>query len=306
MRLLVIANPLARHLVMLERLPEETTITVSDRLEGLVDAAPEADVIFHCLGDGTLLRQIWPLARNVKWVHSMAAGVEEALFPELCASPVPLTNARGVHKRSLAEFVVAAILFFAKDLRRMLRNQAAARWEPFDIEELHGHVLGVVGYGEIGRASAELARAFGMEVRGVGRRHTRAERNALLAASDYVLVAAPATAETAGLIGETEIAVMKANAVLINVGRGPVVDERALVHALQRGRIRGAALDVFNEEPLPTEHPFWRLENVLLSPHCADHTPVWMENATELFLRNFEHFVRGKPLENIVDKQAGY
>jgi phosphoglycerate dehydrogenase-like enzyme len=306
MRLLVIANPLARNLLLLERLPEDTTITVSDKLEGLLDAAPEADVIFNSFGDGELLRQVWPLARNVKWVHSMAAGVEGALFPELRASPVPLTNARGVHKRPLAEFVMGAMLFFAKDLRRMVRNQMAARWEPFDIEELHGHLLGIVGYGEIGRAAGELARAFGMEVRGLGRQHTLEQRRELCARADYVLVAAPATPETIGLVGEAEIGVMKPTSVLINIGRGPVVDEPALIRALERGHIRGAALDVFNEEPLPPEHPFWRLENVLLSPHCADHTPVWMENATELFVRNFERYVKGEPLENVVDKRAGY
>jgi phosphoglycerate dehydrogenase-like enzyme len=188
----------------------------------------------------------------------------------------------------------------------MVRNQEAARWEQFDIEELHGHVLGVVGFGEIGRAAGELARGFGMEVRGLGRTHTPEEQRQLMAGSDYVLVAAPATPETAGLVGEPEIAVMKPTAVLINVGRGPVVDEAALARALERGGIRGAALDVFNQEPLPDEHPFWRLPNVLLSPHCADHTPVWMENATLMFLRNFEHFVKGEPLENIVDKRVGY
>jgi phosphoglycerate dehydrogenase-like enzyme len=306
MRLLVIANPLARHLTLLERLPDDTTITVSDKREGLEDAAPEADVILNVLGDGILLREIWPLARKVRWIHSLAAGVEGALFPELRESAVPLTNARGVYKRSLAEFAIGAMLFFAKDFRRMLRNQEAARWEQFDIEELHGHTLGIVGHGEIGRATADLARAFGMEVAGVGRRHTPGERRDLLSRADYILVAAPLTPETTGLVGGAEFAAMKHTAVLINVGRGPVVDEPALIEALRSGKIRGAALDVFNEEPLPPEHPFWRMENVLLSPHCADHTPTWLEDSTEFFLRNFDHFLKGEPLENVVNKRAGY
>ena len=306
MRLLVISNPLARNLVLLERLPEDTTITVSDKREGLEDAAPEADVILNCIGNGVLLREMWPLARSVKWVHSLAAGVEGVCFRELRDSPVPLTNARGVYKRSLAEFAVAAMLFFAKDLRRMVRNQEAARWEPFDIEELHGHTLAIVGYGEIGRAVGEMARAFGMHARGLGRKHTVEERRELLASADYVVAAAPSTPETLGLIGESEVSVMKPTAVLINIGRGPVVDEAALVRALDRGAIRGAALDVFNDEPLPEGHPFWRMENVLLSPHCADHTPTWIEDATEFFIANFERFVKGEPLANVVDKQAGY
>jgi phosphoglycerate dehydrogenase-like enzyme len=306
MRLLVLSNPLARNLVLLERLPEDTTITVSDKPEGLRDAAPEADVILNCIGDGVLLREVWPLARNVKWVHSLAAGVEGVCFPELRDSVVPLTNARGVYKRSLAEFAVAAMLFFAKDLRRMVRNQAGARWEPFDIEELHGCLAAIIGYGEIGRAVGELARCFGMHVRGLGRKHTVEERRELLTAADYVVVSAPLTPDTRGLIADADLAVMKPTAVLINIGRGPVIDEGALVRALDRGAIRGAALDVFDQEPLPPEHSFWRMENVLISPHCADHTPTWIEDATEFFLSNFQRFVRGEPLENVVDKRAGY
>jgi phosphoglycerate dehydrogenase-like enzyme len=128
----------------------------------------------------------------------------------------------------------------------------------------------------------------------------------LLREADYVLIAAPNTPETRGMIGPPELAIMKPTAVLINVGRGPLIEEAALIDTLQHGRIRGAALDVFDEEPLPAGHPFYGLKNVLLSPHSADHFSGWIESAARMFVRNFHHFVKGEPLENVVDKRAGY
>jgi phosphoglycerate dehydrogenase-like enzyme len=319
LKLLVIAPPNARHLAVLERLPDDTTITVGNSAEAFARAASEAEVILNTSGNHTVLRQIWPAANKVRWVHSLSAGVEGVLFPELIESPVPLTNARGVYKESLGEFVLAAILYFAKDLGRMRRSQASRRWDQFDVDMICRQTLGIVGYGEIGRAIARRAKAMGMTVCAVRRRSqvsgddplvdrafTVPELRALMSESDYVAVAAPHTVETRGLIGPVEIASMKPSGVIINVGRGPVVDEPALIHALSGNRIRGAALDVFNQEPLPSDHPFWGLDNVLLSPHCADHTATWLEEAMMFFVENFRRFKRGEPLQNVVDKQAGY
>jgi phosphoglycerate dehydrogenase-like enzyme len=128
----------------------------------------------------------------------------------------------------------------------------------------------------------------------------------MLPECDYVCLAAPLTPETNSLVGEAEIAAMKPSGVLINVGRGPVIHEPALIRALQENRIRGAALDVFDQEPLPTEHPYWGMENMLISPHCADHTATWLEDTMQMFIDNFFRFERGEPLANIVDKKAGY
>jgi phosphoglycerate dehydrogenase-like enzyme len=136
--------------------------------------------------------------------------------------------------------------------------------------------------------------------------YTRDRLQDMLAICDYLLAAAPHTPETHGIIGEAEIGVLKRDAVVINVGRGPVIDESALIRALEEGRIKGAALDVFEHEPLPAGHPFYRLDNVLLSPHCADHTPGWVDLAMNKFVENFHHFWKGEPLENVVDKKAGY
>jgi phosphoglycerate dehydrogenase-like enzyme len=291
---------------LLENLPGSPDLVVSDRAEGLTRRAPEADVVFASLGMSDLLRDIWPLAKNVKWVHSFSAGIESLLFPDLIDSPVPVTNGRGVFAPSLGEFAIAAAFFFAKDFRRMVRSQAEGKWDQFDVEMLDGRTMGIVGYGAIGRAVGERAAAMGMTVLMNSRKSPSSSLEEVLSRSDYVAVCTPLTDETRGLVGEAEIARMKPNAVIINVGRGPVIAEQALVSALEQRRIRGAALDVFDEEPLPEGHPFYRLDNVLLSPHCADHTAGWTELAANLFVQNYKRFVSGEPLLNIVDKRSGY
>jgi len=319
LHLLVVSDPAAPVLRLLDRLPEEVTVTVGQTMDMLREAAPQAHVLLGREARREILQAVFRLAKRLEWVHSLSAGVNEYLFAELIESPAPLTNSRGVFSRSLAEFAIGAALFFAKDFRRMVTQQEAGVWERFDVEELFGKVMGIVGYGDIGHAVAARARDFGMRVLAVRRRPQLSESDPyaeevlpverlpeLMARSDYVVVAAPLTPETRGLIGEAELRAMKPTAVLINIGRGPTVVEPALVGALEENRIRGAALDVFDQEPLPADHPFYRLKNVLLSPHCADHTPGWEEAAMELFLDNFERFRRGQPLRNLVDKRLGY
>lgn len=316
--LLVLGDPAEPTLRRLGSLPADVEVVIGADPAAFRDRAADAEVILSWSANRHLLEPVWRMAPRVRWIHSRAAGVDDLLFPELVASPVVLTNSRGVFSPALAEFVTAAVLFFAKDFRRMLASQVARRWDPFDVEEVRGKVMGIVGYGDIGRACAAQARALGLRVLAVRRRlDTGADpfaervvapdqRLEVLAASDYVVVAAPLTPETRGLLGERELRAMKPTAVLVNVGRGPVVEEKALVRALEAGWIRGAALDVFEREPLPPEHPFYTLPNVLLSPHCADHTAGWLDRAMDVFLDNFARFLRGEPLLNVVDKKRGY
>ena len=307
------------HLSVLKELPPSAHIVMGNSVEELASVVADAPVLLNANFGAEPFRTLFPMGHGLKWVHSLSAGVESIMTPELIASPVPLTNARGVFRASLAEFGIAGMLFFAKDLRRMVRNQEAGRWDPFDIEMLEGATLGIVGYGEIGRATARLARAFGMKILAVRRRTALSEADPLvdityppgklhemLPHCDYLLVAAPNTPDTRGMIGAEEIALMKHSAVILNVGRGPVIEERALVDALEAGRIRGAALDVFDTEPLPEGHPFFHLKNVLISPHCADHTADWVDLAMRKFVENYKRFDQGLPLDNIVDKKAGY
>jgi len=317
--LLVVSNPSAPYLKWLSEMPSDVSYTVGNTVESLSGLAENADAILYCMGPGIPLKTVWEIAPRVQWVHSLSAGLESILFPALAESTVPMTNGRGVFKDSLGEFVVASILHFAKDLRRMVRNQEAARWEQFDVEMVAGKTMGVIGYGEIGRAAAVRAHALGMKIHAIRRRpqlseedpivektFSIAERAEMLAGVDYLLVAAPLTGETRGLVGEAELKRMKPSAVVMNVGRGPVIDEAALIAALQNGTIKGAALDVFDKEPLPDGHAFWGMQNVLLSPHCADHTATWTDEAMQFFLENLRRFQSGEPLWNLVDKKSGY
>lgn len=318
--ILVLANPTDPQLAMLQELPPETSLVVGNSVEAFERTASEADVIFNWGGSRQLLQEVFAMSPKVRWIHSKAAGLDTMLFPELVESPVPLTNGRGVFSQSLGEFALAAVLYFAKDFRRMVRNQMAGRWEQFDVVEVTGQTAGIVGYGDIGRAAATRLRAMGLRILALRRQgpslynvdplvdevYSPDRRLEMIARCDYLVAAAPLTAETRGMIGEPEFAAMKPNAVVINVGRGPVVDEAAIVRALTEGRIKGAALDVFDKEPLPEGHPFYRMENLLLSPHCADHTADWQEQAMQFFLEQFERFRTGEPLRNVVNKSLGY
>ena len=318
--ILVLANPTDPQLAMLQGLPPKTSLAVGKTVEAFERAALDADVILNWGGSRDLLREVFLMCPRIRWVHSKAAGLDTMLFPELVGSPVPLTNGRGVFSQSLGEFVLGAVLYFAKDFRRMVRNQMAGRWEQFDIVEVAGQTAGIVGYGDIGRAAATRLRALGLRILAVRRQgpslynvdplvdqvYSPDHRLEMIARCDYVVAAAPLTPDTRGLIGEPEFAAMKPNAVVINVGRGPVIDEAAMVRALTEGRIKGAGLDVFDKEPLPEGHPFYKLENVLLSPHCADHTADWQEQAMQFFLEQFERYRTGEPLRNVVNKNLGY
>ncbi len=316
---LVISKPAASYLRPLERLPQPVNLLVGETPEFLEQAAPEADVILSGFADGTKLRGILPIAPRLRWIHALSAGVEKILTPELIASRACLTNGRAVFGPALAEFTIAVVLHFAKDIRRLVRNQEAGRWEQFDVELIRGQVLGVIGYGGIGQEAARLAHGLGMRVMALRRRialsqedtllervFTPGELHELLGLSDYVLLAAPLTPETRGLIGEAELNAMKRSGVIINVGRGPLIQEVALIAALRDQRIRGAALDVYDQEPLPEGHPFFGFPNLLLSPHSADHTAGWLELAVERFVELFKRFQNGQPLEYVVDKKAGY
>jgi phosphoglycerate dehydrogenase-like enzyme len=314
------AEPAETQLAMLKKLLANAKIVSGSSAEVFEKDATDAKVLFNWSGPLELFKKVFAMCPNLVWVHSRSVGLERTLFPELKASAVPLTNGAGVFSASLGEFAVGAILYFAKDFRRMIRNQMASVWEAFDVEWASGKTVGIIGYGDIGRAVAERVRALGMTVLAV-RRHASTPQSTdrlvagtfapdrrlkMISQCDYVVVAAPLTPETRGMIGEAEFAAMKPTAIVINVGRGPVVNEEAMISALSTGRIRGAALDVFDHEPLPAGHPFYKLENVLLSPHCADHTPDWLDNAMKFFIEQYERFWKSETLLNVVDKKLGY
>jgi phosphoglycerate dehydrogenase-like enzyme len=315
---LVLADAKAEYLKDLQQLVGRVNLTISDQLPLLQEASAKADVVLFTTGPD-LLKSILPRATRLRWIHSLYAGVENIVFPELVAHPAIFTNARGLYREPLAEFVMAGALFFTKHFRRLMQNQEKEFWDQFEVDPIRGKVMGIVGYGETGRSCAKLAHAFGMKVVALRRRPELSHGDPLIEKSfgpdglvemmqgcDFIILTAAVTPETRRMIGEVAIQAMKSQAVLINVGRGALVDEPALIRALEQGRIRGAALDVFEVEPLPAGHAFFRLKNVLLSPHSADWIPGWRNHSLQLFMRNLENFVNGQPLENIVDKHAGY
>jgi phosphoglycerate dehydrogenase-like enzyme len=318
--ILVLANPNDPPPVLLDELRSEANIIVGNSADAFESVASSATIIFNWSGALPLFTRVFAMCPNLRWVHSRSAGLDRSMFPQLVESPVPLTNGVGVFSPSLGEFALGAILYFAKDFRRMIRNQMAGVWEAFDVLPISGHTVGIVGYGDIGRAVASRVHALGMKVLAL-KRHTRASQFTdplverlygpdqlaeMISLCGYIVVAAPLTAETRGMIGEPEFAAMKPTAVVINVGRGPIINEAALIRALSTNRIKGAALDVFDQEPLPAGHAFYKMENVLLSPHCADHTHDWLDNAMDFFIAQYARFRANEPLLNLVNKKLGY
>ncbi|MDP8957979.1 MAG: D-2-hydroxyacid dehydrogenase [Actinomycetota bacterium] len=279
-------------------------------------AIADAEVVLIWDFRSALLEEVWHRAPRVRWVHVAGAGVDAALFPELVESEVQVTNARGVFDRSIAEFAVAAMLIFAKDLLTTVGLQRSHRWRHRETEMLRGRSALIVGTGGIGREIARLSRCLGVEVRGVarsGRRddvfgtvHPMLDLHRVLPAADFVVVALPLTRETEGVFGAEEFRRMKSTARFINVGRGRLVDEWALVAALRSGEIAGAALDVFHQEPLPADHPLWDMPQVLVSPHMSGDFVGWLDALAAQFADNLERFRVGEPLRNVVDKGRGY
>ncbi len=319
LNLLLVTNPKEPPPPLMDRMPDYVRVTEGSTSEAFAGSSADADVIFSWGAKRDVMERLIHDAPKLRWIHSRSAGLDGLLFPALVSSPVPLTNGRGVFSQSLGEFVLGATLFFAKDFRRMIRNQEAGRWEQFDVDEISSQTMGIVGYGDIGHACAWRAKAMGMTVLALRRRPERSEGDGnvdrmygfdglheMIGQCDYVVAALPLTPDTKGLLGAAEFASMKPSGIVMNVGRGPVVDEPALIEALQARHVRGAALDVFSEEPLPPGHPFFGMSNVLLSPHCSDNTRDWLDQAMLFFYRNLERFSRGEPLENVVDKKSGY
>jgi len=248
--------------------------------------------------------------KSLRWVQSGSAGVESPAFYDLLKRGVRLTNAAGVHAEPIAQYVIMQTLNRIKRTRAHLELQAAHRWESVGGGELTGLTVGIVGFGGIGRAVARLAKAFGMRV--VGSKRTRVEDpaldrlyapeqlSALLAESDFVVLAAPLNEQTRGMINAAALEHMKPKALLINVARGGLVDEEALIDALRRERIGGAVLDVTAVEPLPETSPLWDLPNCVITPHDSGFSSLSLDRTLKLFLDNLGRFRMGEPLLNEV------
>ena len=276
-------------------------------------------------------------APRLRWVQLDTSGVDHVTHTPLWSSPCQITTLNGVAPVNMAEFALAMMLAFAHHLPRMLDHQhrrdwpsPADRWHRFMPTELRGATVGVLGYGSIGREIGRVAHALGMRVLALRRSGTKTGETyrvpalaavaptepdriylpdqlaPMLAECDYVVLTLPYTPQTRHLIDAAAFRAMKPTAVLVNIARGGVVDEPALIAALREGRIAGAALDVFEQEPLPPDSPFWAMPNVIISPHVAGFTPHYHERVMGVFAENLRRFLAGQPLLNRVDRECGY
>jgi len=281
----------------------------------LVDDLESAEVIL-----GGISREEFRRARNLRWIQATGAGVDGLLFPELVESDVIITNASGVHPIPIAEHTFALILAITRGLIKSFEGKNRKEWlhnEVF-IDELYGKTIGIIGYGRIGQGIARLAKGFGMRVIGLKRdpgKKVEVEPDLLLGKdsldtllkeSDIVVIIVPLTEETYHMIGERELKLMKPTGILINVARGKVVDESALIKALKERWIFSAGLDVFETEPLPPESELWELDNVVITPHIAGLNPYYTDRLLDIFIRNLQAYPDISKMINVVDKRLGY
>jgi phosphoglycerate dehydrogenase-like enzyme len=281
---------------------------------------PQADVALTPFVD----RDVFPSANRLRWVQSPAVGVGSLMFPELHGSAVVVTTARGIRARAIAEHVIGVTIALARRLPHALRAQAAHRWAQDQLEgpesrvfQLYGRRMGIIGLGAIGTEVAVRARAFGMEVAAI-RRHPDRPAPAgidvfgpgrltdVLAESDVLVLSMPHTPDTRQIIGQTELQAVKRGSLLVNIARGQLIDDEAVVAALRDGRLGGAALDVFTREPLDPSSPYWDLPNVIVTPHTSGAMEDYWTPLVALFSENLRRFERGDALMNVVDKAAGY
>ena len=259
-------------------------------------------------------------APGLKWVQVAQAGMDKVLLDEdFRTSPILLTNVAGVHSFSIAEFAIQSCLVHTKGTIECARQKESRLWEPFHPAVLRGKTMGIIGYGNIGRRTARVAKAFEMWVIATRKSASKpgkaryadlilpiSDINKLLTDSDFVIVATPLTPETYHLIGPKQFAAMKRDALLVNISRGPVVDEAALAIALKERQIGAAAIDVFETEPLPKESPLWDLPNLIYSPHMAGYIEAYAGMVQDLFVRNIERYVKGEAPAGVVNKKRGY
>jgi len=255
----------------------------------------------------------------LKWIQVISAGINELPFLSLKEKGITVTNAKGIHGVPMAEYTMSVILQVARKTNELYLQQNKNTWDrTIRVNEIYGSTLGVIGLGAIGQAIVERAKAFGMNVIGINSNgrpipnvdnvYKIDELDNLLSKSDYVVIIVPLTESTHHLISEKQLNVMKDTAYLINIARGEVVDEAALLNALDNKKIAGAVLDVFSQEPLPEEHPFWKLDNCIITPHLSGRSPFYMKRALDIFYQNTELYLNGNYNEmvNLIDLDKGY
>ena len=275
----------------------------------------DTDVIFGFVPPKNVISR----APKLKWMQATSAGVDRHQGTEIWRSKVILTGVSGIHATPISEFVLGQMLMLAKNTPLSFKMKQTREWQRYMVHTLRGKTVGIIGLGHIGREVARLAKAFGMKVIATRRSAKQAgkarnvdllvppgQMKELLAKSDYVVLTLPLTPETRHIIGEAELKAMKPTSYIINIGRGSLIDQEALIRALDKKQIAGAGLDVVTPEPLPKESRLWDYDNVILSPHISGGMEDYMIHATELFCENLKRYLNGKKLLNVIDKKKGY
>jgi phosphoglycerate dehydrogenase-like enzyme len=308
----IVVVPVGGQLPPLETVRLEADVSVVRTADELRTVQEHAEILFLNDFRSTLLREVGP--GRLKWIHTSSLGMDPLLTPEIVESEIVVTNSRGVCERPIAEWVLGVLLMFTKDLRRTIELQQEHRWQHRETEPILGRRVLVVGPGPVGRETALLLRAAGMQVTVVGRtaRHDPelgdiaaiSALDDLLPEADDVVLTLPLTEQTRSLFDAARLRRMRRGARLVNVGRGAVVVAPDLLAAIDDGYLGAAALDVFEQEPLPAEDPFWSRDNVLVSPHASGDLVGWRGRVVERFVENLRRWKAGEPLENVVDLRA--
>jgi phosphoglycerate dehydrogenase-like enzyme len=308
----IVVVPVGGQLPPLDDVRAEADVSVVRTADELRAAQADAEILFLNDFRSTLLREVGP--GRLKWIHTSSLGMDPLLTPEIVGSEIVVTNSRGVCERPIAEWVLGVLLMFTKDLRRTIELQQERRWQHRETEPILGRRVLVVGPGPVGRETAMLLRAAGMQVTVVGRtaRHDAelgdisaiSDLDGLLPEADDVVLTLPLTEQTRSLFDASRLRRMRRGARLVNVGRGAVVVARDLLAAIDDGHLDAAALDVFEQEPLPADDPFWTSDRILVSPHASGDLVGWRGWVVERFVENLRRWNAGEPLENLVDLRA--
>ncbi len=312
---LVVANPLSEEKIkQLEKVvPGAVVEAYKNPKEALPHVADADALALWGFQDVEPLLQAGP---HIRWVHSLSDGVEKLLTPSMLDRPITLTNSHGVHDRAVSEHTLALLLSWFRRIPDAVRHQEKHEWVRPHGQSLFGKTILIVGFGSIGRAIAQRAKVFETHILAVKKHlstemfadhvYTEEQLMEVLPKADIVIAALPSTPETENFFGKAQFDAMKSTVLFINIARASVVDEAALIEALQNKTIAGACMDVFSQEPLPSDHPFWDMDNVIMTPHIASMVPDFWNKLTSLLETNFINFSRGEKLMNEVDKVKGY
>jgi D-2-hydroxyacid dehydrogenase (NADP+) len=314
MKFLIAHNIDDGSLERLRSVSPEIEVIMASTLEDAVMKVADADAVYS---RGSLERNVFLAGKKLIWVQIGGAGVEDTLYSEMVESDVVLTNSSGAFDIPISDHIFAMILCFARGLNMFLRHQIEGVWKGTSLNELARQTILIIGLGSIGMAVAQRAHGFDMRIMAVDAMEVnkpeyveRVEKpeklHELLPNADFIAICCPLTQKTYKLIGEAEFQKMKPTAYIINPARGKIIDESAMILALSEKRIAGAGLDVFEQEPLPSDSPLWKMPNVIITTHSAGGSPVTGGRIMDIVCENMRRFLAGKPLINIVNKNAGF